>query len=296
MTIHKGFQAFIILYISLFSWHCRTSKNNLKPQTDIQKLVETQPIKEKATPIIDHKSSTYLSKKMLDNQFNYKWLNSKFSATTNVDGKTNSFSASVRSRKDSALWISLSMFGIEGARLLATCDSVKFIDRINAKYFTGDYFYLSQILNTEIDFEMLQAVLIGNSVEFYGEDDKLRTYIENGNQVLSTIRKRKIKKVINNTISEQNILKELVQRIWLDASTYRVRKNVINDFNTNRTFEGSYSNFQLVDSLLFPFEVEFSIQAQRTMKVSINYSKVEINNVQSLPFSIPAKYESMKQN
>jgi len=296
MTIHKAFQAFIILYICLFSWHCRTSKNNLKPQTEIQKLVETQPSKEKATPIIDHKSSTYLSKKMLDNQFNYKWLNSKFSVTTNVDGKTNSFSASVRSRKDSALWISLSMFGLEGARLLATCDSVKFVDRINSKYFKGDFSYLSQILNTEIDFEMLQAVLIGNSVEFYSEDDKLRTYIENGNQVLSTIRKRKIKKVINNTTSEQNILKELVQRIWLDASTYRVKKNVINDFNTNRTFEGNYGNFQLVDSLLFPFEAEFSIQAQRTMKVSINYSKVEINNVQSLPFSIPSKYESMKQN
>jgi len=296
MTIHKAFQAFIILYICLFSWHCRTSKNNLKPQTEIQKLVETQPSKEKATPIIDHKSSTYLSKKMLDNQFNYKWLNSKFSVTTNVDGKTNSFSASVRSRKDSALWISLSMFGLEGARLLATCDSVKFVDRINSKYFKGDFSYLSQILNTEIDFEMLQAVLIGNSVEFYSEDDKLRTYIENGNQVLSTIRKRKIKKVINNATSEQNILKELVQRIWLDASTYRVKKNVINDFNTNRTFEGNYGNFQLVDSLLFPFEAEFSIQAQRTMKVSINYSKVEINNVQSLPFSIPSKYESMKQN
>jgi len=296
MTIHKAFQVIIILYICLFSWHCRTSKNNLRPQTEIQKLVETQPSKEKATPIIDHKSSTYLSKKMLDNQFNYKWLNSKFSVTTNVDGKTNSFSASVRSRKDSALWISLSMFGLEGARLLATCDSVKFVDRINSKYFKGDYSYLSQILNTEIDFEMLQAVLIGNSVEFYSEDDKLRTYIENGNQVLSTIRKRKIKKVINNATSEQNILKELVQRIWLDASTYRVKKNVINDFNTNRTFEGNYGNFQLVDSLLFPFEAEFSIQAQRTMKVSINYSKVEINNVQSLPFSIPSKYESMKQN
>lgn len=296
MTIHKAFQVFIILYICLFSWHCRTSKNNLRPQTEIQKLVETQPSKEKATPIIDHKSSTYLSKKMLDNQFNYKWLNSKFSVTTNVDGKTNSFSASVRSRKDSALWISLSMFGLEGARLLATCDSVKFVDRINSKYFKGDYSYLSQILNTEIDFEMLQAVLIGNSVEFYSEDDKLRTYIENGNQVLSTIRKRKIKKVINNATSEQNILKELVQRIWLDASTYRVKKNVINDFNTSRTFEGNYGNFQLVDSLLFPFEAEFSIQAQRTMKVSINYSKVEINNVQSLPFSIPSKYESMKQN
>jgi hypothetical protein len=230
---------------------------------------------------------------MLSNEFNYKWLNSKFSATTNVDGKTNSFNANVRSRKDSALWISLSMFGIEGARLLATCDSVKFIDRVNSKYFKGDYSFLSQTLNTDIDFEMLQAILIGNSVEFYDDDDRLRTYIENGNQVLSTVRKRKIKKALNNS-SEENLLKELAQRIWLDGTTYKIKKNVINDFNTNRTFEGSYSNFHTVDSLLFPFDAQFSIQAQRTMKVDITYSKVEINNAQQMPFNIPSKYESMK--
>ena len=140
---------------------------------------------------------------------------------------------------------------------------------------------------------MLQAILIGNSVEFYNDDEKLKTYIEDGNQVLSTIRKRKIKKALNNT-PEQNVLKELAQRIWLDASTFKVKKNIINDFNTNRTFEGSYSNFQLVDTLLFPFNAQFNIQAQHNLKVDINYSKVEINNMQTMPFNIPNKYEPFR--
>jgi hypothetical protein len=293
MTFNQCTNAFFIVFFSVVFLQCKSSKQTIKPKTETQKLLETQTYSEKATPLLDHKSPSNLSKKMLLNEFNYKWLNSKFSATTNVDGKTNSFNASVRSRKDSALWISLSVFGIEGARMLATCDSVKFIDRINSKYFKGDYTFLSQILNTEIDFEMLQAVLIGNSVEFYNDDDKLRTYIESGNQVLSTIRKRKIKKVLNSS-PEQNALKELAQRIWLDASSFKIKKNVINDFNTNRTFEGNYNNFQQVDSLLFPFEAQFIIQAQRSMKVDVSYSKVEINNAQTMPFNIPSKYEPMK--
>ena len=278
---------------SLLFSNCRTTKKASKI-SETKKLVETLPIDDKATPIIDHLSARVLSNRLINNQFNFVWLNTKFSASTNVDGKTNSFNASLRCRKDSALWISISLFGIEGARLLATCDSVKFIDRVNNKYFMGNYSFLSKAINTEIDFEMLQSVLIGNSVDFY-DDDKLRTYIEEGNQVLSTTRKRKLKKVLNNT-PEENLLKELVQRIWLDASTYKIKKNIINDFNTNRTFEGNYSNFHLVDSLLFPFTANFVIKAIREMRVDINYSKVEINNVQQMPFTIPAKYEPMKED
>ncbi len=284
------------LFIFLFSFFtfCRSNKNISKQKTESEKLIEALPIEaSKLLPIIDHKFPNVLSKKMLFNEFNYTWLNSKFSATTNVDGKTSSFNANVRSRKDSALWISFSMFGIEGARLLATRDSVKFIDRVNSKYFKGDYSFLSKTFNADIDFEMLQAILIGNSVEFYDDEDRLRTYIEEGNQVLSTVRKRKILKALNNT-AEENVLKDLAQRIWLDGTTYKIKKNIINDFNTNRTFEGSYSNFQTVDSLLFPFDAQFIIQAQRSMKVEINYSKVEINNQQQMPFNIPSKYESMK--
>jgi hypothetical protein len=185
------------------------------------------------------------------------------------------------------------MLGIEGARILATRDTVRFIDRVNSKFFVGDYAFLSERLNTEVDFDMLQAILIGNPVSFYDDDENLRTYIEDGNQVLSTVRKRVIRKSLNSP-SEQNKLKELVQRIWLDNASFKVKKNVINDFNTNRTFEGNYDDFQKVDSLLFPFIAEFTITAHRTMKVNINYSKVEINNVQQMPFNIPAKYERIK--
>lgn len=290
----KALSIYLVVLFAFAQVQCRSKKNLSKaPATEAEKIVNELPTEEKAKPIIDHRFPKNLSKKMLASQFDYKWLNSKFSANTNIDGKTNSFNATVRSRKDSALWISFSLLGIEGARILATKDTVRFLDRVNSKYFVGDYAFLSELLNTEIDFEMLQAILIGNPVSFYDDDEKLRAYIEDGSQVLSTVRKRVIRKTLNNT-AEQNKLKDLVQRIWLDAASYKVKKNIINDFNTNRTFEGVYDDFHTVDSLLFPFVAEFTITAQRTMKVNINYSKVEINNVQQMPFSIPSKYESMK--
>lgn len=290
----RALQFSVVMLLAFVSIQCRSRKNVSKATTtEAEKIINEIPTEEKAKPIIDHRFPKALSRKMLENEFDYKWLNSKFSANTSIDGKTNSFNATVRSRKDSVLWISFSMLGIEGARILATRDTVRFIDRVNSKFFVGDYAFLSERLNTEVDFDMLQAILIGNPVAFYDDDENLRTYIEDGNQVLSTVRKRVIRKSLNSP-PEQNKLKELVQRIWLDNASFKVKKNVINDFNTNRTFEGNYDDFQKVDSLLFPFIAEFTITAHRTMKVNINYSKVEINNVQQMPFNIPAKYERIK--
>ena len=116
MIFHKGYLAFTTLIFSFYFLSCKSTKNVAKPKTETQKLVDNFPTEEKATPLLDRKSPSILSKKMLANEFNYKWLNSKFSANTNIDGKTNSFNATVRSRKDSALWMSMSLFGIEGGK------------------------------------------------------------------------------------------------------------------------------------------------------------------------------------
>ena len=64
---------------------------------------------------------------------------------------------------------------IEGARVILTCDSVKFMDRIHKEYFVGGYDTLRKMLNIDdLDFEMLQSLLVGNSVEFYEEEEKLK--------------------------------------------------------------------------------------------------------------------------
>lgn len=273
----------IIIFVLLFSFSCRGPKHAINTAPPVATETRT-----------DFKSSKILSEHLMENEFNYTWLTSKFSAEAVVDGKSTSFNVNVRAKKDSALWMSISpALGIEVARLLATQDSVKFIDRLHSTYFKGDYNYISQLLHTELDFDMLQSLLLGNSIEFYREDEKLKSMIDNKRYLLSTVRKRKLRKAMKEN-TDLRIKKDLIQSIWLEPETYKISRIYIEDFNTNRTFDANYSNFQNVDSMTVPFNLLFDIKAEKNMNIKIEYSKISRNTAQTFPFSIPSKYEPIR--
>ena len=258
-----------------------------------------RPIKPPVTPPetvnqrLDFKTPKALSNYLKVNEFDYTWLTSKFSADVITDDNKQSFTVSVRAKKDSAMWLSVSVLGIEGARMLITQDSVRFMDKLNNKYFVGDYQYLSKLLNIDVDFETMQSVLIGNSMEFYDEDEKLKSGKDSTFYTLSTIKKRKLKKALKET-NENAAGKELAQRIWLHPLTFKVYQIVINDFPNDRTFTANYSDFQVIDSSYFPYKAHFIIQAQKVIVLDIDYSKVVHDKPQTMPFNIPVKYERIR--
>lgn len=277
-------RSLLVFTISVFFFmSCRTLKP-IKPPVSPPETVNQR---------LDFKTPKALSNYLKQNEFNYDWLTSKFSADVITDDNKQSFNVSVRAKKDSAMWLSVSVLGIEGARMLITQDSVRFMDKLNNKYFVGDYQYLSKLLNIDVDFETMQSVLIGNSMEFYDEDEKLKSGKDSTYYLLSTIKKRKLKKALKDS-PESVVGKELAQRIWLHPLTFKIYKIIINDFPNDRTFTANYSNFQVVDSSYFPFKANYVIQAQKKIILDIDYSKVIHDKPQTMPFNIPAKYERIR--
>lgn len=262
----------LICFLSFSS--CKTSKKSTSSQQHTR---------------LDYKSPRTLVDLMKKSEFKADWVSTKFTCDAEVDGKSNSFTVNLRSRKDSVIWMSISALGIEAARVIITKDSVKLRNSIKKNYFLGDYNYLSKLLNTDVDFQMVQSLLVGNSFEFYEEEDeKLRAAKDDRQYILSTVRKRKLKRVLGKNEG----LKELVQIIWLEPVNFKISRILVNDFNTNRTFDAVYSNFQQVDSLVsMPYNAKFFISAEKKLNIDISYSKVTINTPQAFPFSIPESYE-----
>lgn len=241
---------------------------------------------------LDFKSAKTLTSLLKKNEFNFKTITCKFDASVIYEGKTTDFNVSFRGKKDSVMWLSITdplLGAVEGARAILTCDSVRFMDRLNKQYFVGTYDTLRKMMNIDdLDFEMLQALLMGNSVEFYEEDEKLKPGVDRRDckYLLGTIRKRKIRRMING-----KPLKDPAQSIWLDADKFKILRIFFTDLNTNRTFDANYETFEPVDSLLFPRKVSFEIKAEHNMLIKMRYSKVGINKELSYPFSIPSSYE-----
>ncbi len=274
----------IFFFFLLFIFACKTKKN-----------IPAKPERCK----LDYKSAKTLIAHLKESQTNYSNFSGKVKTSFVIDDKATEFTVALRMKKDSVIWASISLaLGIEVIRFSATKDSIKFFDRIHNKYFIGGYDTLSKMLNTEIDLEILQSLLIGNSVEFYEEDEKLRPGIDSCRYILGTIRKRKLRKVIE----KGKALKEPAQNIWMTDSTFKITRILFREFGSRREFDANFSNFKNVDlpegiakKISIPFNLTYYIKADKIITINLEYTKASANKPQNFPFTIPQGYERIER-
>lgn len=229
---------------------------------------------------------------MRKNEFRFDWLTAKITCEAYNDSSRANFDVNLRMRKDSVIWLNvLGPLNIKIARCLITKDSVKFIQYQDGtlgaqpKCFQGDYALLSNLLQTDVDFDMMQSLLIGNSVSFYEEDEKLRSSVNQGEcrYTLSTIRKRKLKKVLGGDKPVQDPL----QTISLDPASFKIIDILFLD-EQNRTFKAHYSNFTPLDSMQFPYKAEFFAKGlTQSAGILLEYTNIKLNKPTDFPFAIP---------
>ena len=237
-----------------------------------------------------YKTAKALTKHIKENELNYSWISAKADVETTIDGEDHNLDIRVKGRKDSALWISITAVGlIDVAKILITRDSVKMVVYIKKQYFKGDFNYINQLLNADLDFDLIQAALFGNSADFDDDDNKLKPVIdrENCHYLLSTERKRKLRRIA----SGQDSLKRSLQTMTLNPETFKILKNEFEDATTNRSFHASYANFVAKDSAFAPRNVNIEIKAQKKVSVKINYVRIDVNQPQKLTLNIPKNYE-----
>jgi hypothetical protein len=236
------------------------------------------------------KTAKSLSKHVKESELNYNWLSAKADAEVNIDGEDHNLDIRVKIRKDSAIWISIQAVGlIDIAKLLITKDSVKMVVYVKKQYFKGDFNYINQLLNADLDFDLIQAALIGNSADFDDDDSKMKPSIDrvNCHYLLSTVRKRKLRRITNG----QDSLKRSLQTMRLNPENFKIINNDFEDASTNRSFHAKYDKFLASDSIFAPHTVNIEIRAEKKIDLKISYVRIDINQPQKLTLNIPKSYD-----
>lgn len=232
--------------------------------------------------------SDYVLSNFSAHRFKADKLNAKVDVMTNIDGKKQSFAATIRMKKDSILWISVSPFlGIEVMRIVLTQDSAKILNRLDNTYFLTDNNYLKTLLKADVDFNMLQSVIMGNDFPHF-ESGVFDIKRKENEYCLDTKKRAKLRNVHNNSNLAIN------QVIHLDAETFKIIKNNFNDIEEKYKFELVYSNFKAIENQLFPYKIDCKIvTGNKTSDISVEFSKVNLTTDFSYPFVIPDKYTKM---
>ena len=272
------------LLLSLITVSCKSKKSIVKQNQVTASDTTTEKCR------MDFKSGKSLSKRMYASQLDFVYASAKFGCQLTLDSEEHSFNVSVRCKKDSVIWLSISKLGIDAARVLITKDTVKFTLGLTKKeYFVGDFSCINQMLHADLDYDMMQALLFGNSADFHDDDDKLKPGRDKSTcqYFLSTIRKRHLRRINNGTEAPN----ESYQTMWLDPETFKITTLEFTDVQAKRKFSSSYSDFKAVDKYLAPFKLLYTITAEKNIKADISYGRININEPQSFPFKIPPSYD-----
>ncbi|HJN06401.1 MAG TPA: DUF4292 domain-containing protein [Bacteroidales bacterium] len=235
---------------------------------------------------------SYLYARLLENQIQFNYLNANFSLVYRQEKNKTNLRGQLRMDSDSLIWMSFTpLLGIEAARVMITNDSIKFLNRLNKTYFTGKFELVDSLLNTTIDFSLLQSLLVGNDLAQY-DVNKFRSSVDNGMYRMTIRERRKIKRYIKKGEIETKVL---VQQIWLDPETFRITRIDIKEQgeDENKKLQVYYSDYIYVNDQLFPSKIRIEIKSQKSIFIDINFNKVDLNKPLNFPFKIPRKYENL---
>lgn len=215
------------------------------------------------------------------NQAEFEWLNTRFSGTVIFENKSQHIAGSIRIKKDAAIYISIApILGIEVARALITPDSVKMVNRLESSYYMGDLRILSNMFNADIDFYMLQSLLLGNDFPHFRTDQFV---ISDDDRLVQLEAKRRTRKS-GNGVPIQQVLS-------IDPENKRIRTNVIEQRNPDRAFRADYRKYENISGRLLPTDLQLMFADESdTSRLELLFSRTTVDVPQSLEFSVPSRY------
>lgn len=239
---------------------------------------------------IKERGESYLFEKLKENELKYTSFSAKFSAEYEKNKKRTNISGVIRISKDSLIWASITpILGIEAIRISISLDSVKVINKIDGNYLVKDFSFINDMLNRNLDYDMLQSLITGNDFSVY-DNSSFKAGMDNKEYKLSTFNRRRLRKLSKLDDSLRSTIP--LENINLNPETFKISKVIIKESeNTVRSFEATYSNHTLINNQLVPQTVIFTINdGVNKIKLTLKYSKIQLNLPQNYPFNINPKY------
>ncbi len=282
------FYVFLIVVLAAFS-SCRTARD--LPAERLRPLDAERLIKQVEQNAFDY------------NDLTIRRINVQFS---NNNSKT-SFRANLRASKNEKILASISKINIPVGRVLLTPESVVYVNYLDRNYFIDDYSFISGLLNFNLDFETIQAVVTNPSGGSFFSTDRssgdFRHYnstVESGKYILQTShsdenlnnpRRRNLNPFAPKTIADNSIQK----KFWFNPTNFNLEKFMLHDPDRNWVLEVDYNDFVKVDKKNYPGSIDMKMMSpDEVIELKIKLNGFSTEKVDSIDLNIPDSYERIR--
>jgi hypothetical protein len=216
--------------------------------------------------------------KIIENYYNNKIDFSTLYIKSNVqyadDKQTQNVTAEIKIKKNEQILVSIRFLGITMAKASITPTSVSYYEKMNGKYYEGDFTALSQLLGTDLDFNKVQNMLLGRAID----DLNKGKYTESSaDQVYR----------LDNALGS-----DVKKSFYFDAKTFLVNKQEITQTAEGRMIQVAYSDNIVYKEATLPSKIFINtLQQKGKAKINLEYNTITFNEELSFPYSVPNGYK-----
>lgn len=207
------------------------------------------------------------------NQSEFKTLSGRIKIDYTQGDTSQGFNVSLRMDRDKVIWLSGPM-GM--AKALITPDRVSFYNKLHSEYFEGDFGYLSQLLGTDLDFEKVQNILLGNALTDLRQDRYRMEVVGNRYELKPR--------------NASALIKILFQ---LEPKNFKIATQSIAQPLAGRALQASYT-YQDILGRSLPQQIDILAGDQgKTSHIELEFRGLELDRTLNFPYQVPKGYDKI---
>ncbi|MFK7811543.1 MAG: DUF4292 domain-containing protein [Maribacter sp.] len=219
-------------------------------------------------------SAKTIIKTHYQNEIDFKTLSGKMKVEYSSGDDNQGVSLSLRMEKDKAIWLSAPL-GLVKAYI--TPNRVSFYNKLENQYFDGDFSYLSNLLGTELDFQKVQNLLLGQAL-LNLKEGKYDLEVADKNYQLKPREAAELFKIL----------------FQIEPKNFKIATQQLSQPLKKRLLEIDYQNYQKISNYILPNSI-FITAIDKDVKntIAIEYRNIEFNNAMNFPYKIPKGYKEI---
>ncbi len=208
------------------------------------------------------------------NALDFKTLSGRLKIDYTDGGSSQSVGVSLRMEKDEKIWLSAPL-GVVKAYITPT--RVSFYNKLQNEYFDGDFAYLSDLLGTELNFERVQNLLLGQAL-FDLREERYDLAIKDQTYQLKPENSKELFKLL----------------FQIEPKNFKMATQQLSQPWKKRLLEIRYKDYQNKDAKVIPNAIGIvAIDKNERTIIDILYRNVEFNRPLNFPYKIPKGFDEI---
>lgn len=219
-------------------------------------------------------SSERIVKNFYANKTEFTTLYIKSNVKYNDEKQSQNLTAEIKIKKDEQILVSIRFLGITMAKALITPTAVSYYEKLNSTYFEGDFSTLSKWLGTDLDYNKVQNILIGQAMDDLTKGKYQDSLVDQSYRL--------------EDISKNNTKKHF----FFDKNSFLLNQQAISQTTENRKIEVLYSDYKKYNEMAIPSDIAINAEQDKgKTEISLGYNNITVNEELNFPYSVPNGYK-----